>query len=135
MYRTGAAQHDHRVVSWVKPALDREHPHRVSHGRVAHGMNADCGLGHGKINPFGHGGDRALRRRRVQLEAAGEGVRIDVTKYHAGVGDGGGHAAAPIAGGAGFGAGAMRTDLKNAGIVDPGDAAATGTDRVHVDHR
>src|SRR5215218_439199 len=36
---------------------------------------------------------------------------------------------------AGHGAGRARPDLEGAGLVDEGDRAAAGADRVHVDHR
>ena len=44
-------------------------------------------------------------------------------------------AAAAVGGGAGHGAGAARPDAEGAAMIDVGDRAAAGADRVDVDHR
>src|SRR6201994_2977117 len=43
--------------------------------------------------------------------------------------------AAAVADGAGHGAGALRTDMQHAAIVDPGDRATAGADAFHIDRR
>ena len=67
--------------------------------------------------------------------AAEEAVGADAAEDDVGVGDGQLGAAAPIADRARVGAGAVRTDLERADLVDPGNAAAAGADLHDVDHR
>ena len=68
-------------------------------------------------------------------DAAEEVVGIEIAADHVGVGHGRPRAAAPVAGRAGIGAGALRADIEEAAAVDPGDRAAAGRDRAHVERR
>ena len=79
---------------------------------------------------------RRARRRDVEhLRAAEEIFRIEKAADQVGVGDGRPRAAAPVADRARIGAGALRADIEKAAAVDPGDRAAAGRDRGHVERR
>src|SRR2546428_7025866 len=71
---------------------------------------------------------------RSQL-AAEPGVGADPAEHQIGVGDGRLVAAAAVAGRARHRLGAVRPDAQGAAVVDPGDRAAAGADRVDVDDR
>ena len=80
--------------------------------------------------------ERRARGRDVErLRAAEEIIRVEKAADEVGVGDGRPRAAAPVAGRAGIGAGALRPDIEEAAAVDPGDRAAAGRDRGHVERR
>ena len=80
--------------------------------------------------------DRGDRRRRVELHlAAEEIVRAQIAERQIAVGDGGSLAAAPVAGGTGLRAGALRADDEFTEPIDSGQRAAAGAHRVDVDHR
>ncbi len=66
---------------------------------------------------------------------AGQRARAQPAQHELGVGDGRVLAAQPVGGGAGARAGALRADMQQAGIVDPGDRAAAGADRVDLHRR
>ena len=70
-----------------------------------------------------------------RLRAAEEIIRIEIAADEVGVGDGRPRAAAAVAGRARIGAGALRPDVEKAAAVDPGDRAAAGRDRRHVERR
>src|SRR5205085_2973002 len=74
--------------------------------------------------PFG-GGD-------IELDASDLG---QVPEHDIGIGDGRGDATTAVARGTRIGAGRLRADVQRARTVDPGDAAATGTDLDEVDGR
>ena len=76
---------------------------------------------------------RARRRDIERLRAAEEIIRIEIAADEVGVGDGRPRAAAAVAGRARIGAGALRPDVEEAAAVDPGDRAAAGGDRRHVE--
>src|SRR5262249_49570748 len=80
--------------------------------------------------------DHAPTCRRVQPHRAAEEVRRVVEpEGEVRVGERGGTAAAAVAGRAGIGARAARSDANYSPIVDLRDAAATGADLDHVDDR
>ena len=66
---------------------------------------------------------------------AQEEVRVQVAQQQVGVGHRGFGTAEAVAGGPRVGAGAARSHLQEAQLVDPGDAAAPGADLDHVDDR
>ena len=76
----------------------------------------------------------AASRSKLHL-AAEEAVGADAAEDDVGVGHSRLGAAAAVADRPGRGAGAVRTDLERADLVDPGDAAAAGADLDDVDHR
>ena len=78
--------------------------------------------------------DHGPRRVDVELHlAAEEAVGVEVAEHGRRIGDGRALAAAPVARRAGVGAGALWADPQQAARVDPGDRAAAGADRSHVD--
>ena len=136
VHRAGAAEGDERVVARVDALLDGDRPHRVGHVRVDD-----------REHPLGERGRRpspssprpsasaSLRRALVELHPAAEEVaRVEPAEEEVRVGDGRLRAAAPVAGGAGIGAGALRPDAQ-AARLEPGERAAAGADRVDVDER
>ena len=80
--------------------------------------------------------ERGTRCRDVELlRAAEEIVRVEIAAHEVGIGDRRPRAAASVAGRAGIGAGALRADIEEPAAVDPGDRAAAGGDRGHVERR
>ena len=80
--------------------------------------------------------DHAARRHLVERHAAAQEVAaVEAAQHDVGVGHGGAVAATAVGGRSRHGAGRARPDLEGAGLVDEGDRAAAGADRVHVDHR
>src|SRR5262249_10869794 len=78
--------------------------------------------------------ERGARCRDVKLlRAAEEIIRVEVAAHEVGVGDRWAQTAASIAGRAGIGAGALRADVEEAAAVDPGDRAAAGGYRGHIE--
>ena len=72
----------------------------------------------------------------VQLHApAEEPLGVDPAEHHVRVRDRRLRAALAVAGRARVGPGAARADAKRAAVVDAGDRAAAGADRVDVEHR
>ena len=78
---------------------------------------------------------RAGRTGVEAAEVAEGGVDRDAAEHEVGVGDGGGIAAPPVAGGARLRAGRGGTDHQRAAGVDPGDRSTAGPDRVDVERR
>ena len=67
--------------------------------------------------------------------AAEEALRVEPAEHDVRVADRRLLAAVAVAGRAGVGARAARADAEGAALVDVGDRAAAGADRVHVEHR
>ena len=70
-----------------------------------------------------------------RIEPPAKRAGIEPAQHAVGIGDGRPRAAAPVAGGAGLGAGAVRADLDAAQRIDARDGAAAGADLDHLDHR
>ncbi len=66
--------------------------------------------------------------------AAGKEVRIEIAQHDRGVCHRRVLSAAPVAGGAGLGAGRVRADAQSTRGVEMGDAAAARAERGHIDH-
>ena len=80
--------------------------------------------------------DRVARRLGLQGHGAAEEVGgVDPAEDDRGVGHGGLGAAGAVADRAGHGARALRADVEQAALVDPGDAAAARADALHVHRR
>ena len=80
--------------------------------------------------------DRLARQRAVERDrAAGERAGPQAPEHELRVGDGRLLAAQPVGGGTGPRAGALRADMQQARIVDPGDRAAARADGVDLDRR
>ena len=126
--RPGPAERHQRQASWIDAPLDGDPPDGQLHVRVDH---PDDALG-------GHARPRERRAGRTGVEAAEVaegGVDRDAAEHEVGVGDGGGLAAPPVAGGARLRAGRGGTDHQRAAGVDPGDRSTAGPDRVDVERR
>ena len=131
-----AAGHQHRVTR-VDPLVDRDVPHGRDHVLVGDGEDRPRGPLQRQPERLGHGAlDRACGGGRVEVQPAAEEVRgIDVPERHCRVGDRRLGPAEAVARRAGLGAGALRTDAQQPAGVDPGDAAAAGTDVLDRDRR
>ena len=80
--------------------------------------------------------DRLARQLAVERDgAAGQRAGPQAAQHELRVGDGRVLAAQPVGGGAGPRAGALRADMQQARIVDPGDGAAARADGVDLDRR
>src|SRR5439155_22911439 len=78
--------------------------------------------------------DRQLRRGTVEQAAAAEEIRRgEIAEHQIGVGDGRLIAALAITGRPRHRTGAVRADMQDAALVDPGDRAAAGADRSDVE--
>ena len=122
----------------IEPAIDRDQLHLVGHVLVG---RLDDGVG-GNLRRLGRLRAQRLsdclqrRDRRLRLEgdlAAEEIVGIEAAEDEIGVGHGRLRAALAVADRPGIGAGAARSDLEQPALVDPGDAAAAGAERGHID--
>ena len=137
VYRAGAAEGQQRESGQIDAALGRKHAHLVGHAHVDDAL--DAGGRRHDIHPQRRRDmrlERCARCRDIQpLGAAEEIIGIEIAAHEVGIGDRGPCAAASIARRAGIGAGALRTDIEKAAAVDPGDRAAAGGDRRHVERR
>ena len=80
--------------------------------------------------------ERRLRAGAVEHDLAAEARAVgEVAEVDVGVGDRRLLAAEPVARGAGLGSCGARADPQRSTAVGPGDRAAAGAHRVHVDHR
>ena len=78
--------------------------------------------------------DRAFRRPDIQPHApAKKRGRVEKAQDQVDIGYRQPGSAAPVAGGPGIGAGAVRTDAEQPVLVEPDDAAAARPDRAHRD--
>ena len=134
--RARAAERHQRVVARVDALLDGAGPDGVGHVGVDHGDHAFGRLAVGQAQLARQLADHAARRHLVERHAAAQEVAaVEAAQHDVGVGHGGAVAAAAVGGRSRHGAGRARPDLEGAGLVDEGDRAAAGADRVHVDHR
>ena len=136
MQRARAAERHQRIVARVDALLDGARADGIGHVGVDHGDHAFGRLAVAHLQLARQLADHPARRHLVERHpAAQEVLRIEPAQHDIGVGHGGPGAAAAVGGRAGHGAGRARADLEGAGLVEMGDRAAAGTDRVHVDHR
>ncbi len=134
--RAAAAERDERELPRVMALLDGARADRARHVRV---RDRDDSLGRfeqSEAEPVGE----PLHRRGCELAvelhlAAEEAIGVDPPEHDVRVGQRRLLAALPVRGGAGRGTGAARADAEGAALVDVGDRAAAGADRVDVDHR
>ena len=132
----GAAEGDQRVVARVDALLDGARADGVGHVGVDQRDHAFRRLAVGEAELARQLADHAACGDFVERHAAAQEVAaVEPAQHDIGVGDGGPRAAMAIGGRSGHGAGRARPDLEGAGLVDEGDRAAAGADRVHVDHR
>ena len=106
----------------------------VDHVVVAGGVDRVGRLDQADAERRGDSFHRLLGERPLEPHAAAEEiVRVDDAEHDVGVGHGRLAAAGAVAGWARHGAGALRPDVEQAARIDPGDRAAAGADRTHVD--
>ena len=136
MQGAGAAERQQREPARVVALSDRHEADALGHLGVDDAMDAERGLLDGEA-------ERARRPRArsprdelgPQLEAAaGEVLGVEVAQNDGGVGHRRLGSAEAVAGRTRLGARRMRTDPQPLGGVEPGDRAAAGADRIHVDH-
>ena len=134
--RPGAAEGEQDEVARVAPALQRHQPDGAGHLVVGHAHDG------------GGGRDRIERQMRADLLVddvvhlvepsaafhAEQRIRIQPAEEEIGVGDRGLLAPAAVGDGAGLGARALRSHVKNARARHASDRAAAGADGVDVDH-
>ena len=137
MDRPGAAQRHQREAARIEAAADRHQSDALDHLRVHHAMDAERRVFHRQAERLRDAPlDRGVRERRIERHrAAGEVCRIEPAEHDRCIGHRGFLAAAAVAGGAWLRAGGMRADAQAAGAIEPGDGAAAGADRIHIDHR
>ena len=126
-----------RELARVVALFDRNDSDCPYHGLIENGQDAFCGFFDRDAKRLGDLClDRGARQIRADRHAPVEqSLGVETAKQHVCVGDSRLLAAACIANRSWIGACATWSDLKEAAIVDPRDAAATGANRVHVDHR
>ena len=135
VHRAGAAERDEGEVARVDPLLDGDRPHRVRHLRVDDREHPLGELGRPEPDLAPRPSERALGRALVERHPAAEEVaRVEPAEEEVRVGHGRLRSAAPVAGRARIGAGALRPDAQ-AARLEPGERAAAGADRVDVDER
>ena len=134
--RAGAAEGDEDEVARVVAFVDRRLAAEVGHARVDDPLDPLGGVLDRDAERLGDAAaDRLDRGGFVELHAAAEeGVGVDEAEDHVGVGDGRLGPTAAVTGRPGDGAGAGRADPQRA-VLDPGDRAAAGADRLHRDGR
>ena len=135
--RAGAAGRHEREFARVVAAPDAVQLDRLRHPELLDLERAERGLFDADAERAGDLLHRLARELCVELHAAAEEppVRAQAAEHELGVGRGGLHTAAAVAGGAGIGARRLRTDAEDAARVHVGDRAPAGADRVDVDHR
>ncbi len=136
MQRPRAAEGDQRIVARIDALLDGARADGVGHVGVDQRDHAFRRLAVAEaelarqLADHAAGGDLVERHPAAQEVAAVEPAQHDI-----GVGHRRPRAAMAIGGRSRHGAGRARPDLEGAGLVDEGDRAAAGADRMHVDHR
>ena len=136
MHGAVASVGDEREVARVGAVGREDLAHGVGHVGVDDALDAPRRLDHVELQGVGHVAlDRFPGGVDVQRHApAREVLDRQVAEHGVGVGDRGMDAAASVAGGAGLRPGAVGPDEQGA-LTHVGDAAATGADALHVDHR
>ena len=132
----GTAEGEQREAAGVVAALEGDHLDRAGHVLVGdlddrrgqlHRLHAET-----RRKPI----DRLDREARVESHAPAEEVLgVEATEQEVRVRHRHLAAAAAVADRAGLRPGAARADAKEAACVHPGDRAAAGADRLHVDER
>src|SRR5438270_12574055 len=114
------------------PALDRDDADAAGHVGIRDSQDAGSGGGDIEAERAGDARfDRACRRFGVEGQFAAEpGVGSEAAEHEIGIGNGRLAAAAAVAGRTGYRLGAARADPERAALVDPGDRATAGADRV-----
>ncbi len=137
VHGAGAAERQQREGREIDAALGREHPHLVGHAHVDDALDAGGGIHHVHPQRIGDVGlERGARRGEIELlRTPEEIIRVEKAAHEVGIGDGRQRAAAAVAGRSGIGARALRSDIEEAAAVEPGDRAAAGRDRGHVERR
>ena len=119
------------------PRADRVRAYGQRHVRVDDLDDAERGVLDRQAERLRHlGFDGLVREVGIERQVAAEHlVGVEAAENDLRVGDGRLLAALAVAGGARFGAGRARPDVKAARGIDIGDRAAAGADRDEIDHR
>ena len=137
MNGTRTAHGDQRELAGIEPLAYRDEANAFRHLGVDHPMDTGRGALHLQAERLGDAaadcidGPGGIEPNRAARESPG----VQKSQHDRGVGHRRFPATACIAGGAGVGGGGVRPDAKTARVVQPRDAAAARSDRVHVDHR
>ena len=137
MQGSRAAERDHRPGGNVLPPLDGVDPGRVRHVLVDHLGDGEGGEGVGEIEGRpDRPADRPGRPLRGEPDRTPrELCRVDAPEHDVGVRHRRSLAAPVVAGGAGVGPRARRTDVEPAHPVHPRDGPSAGPDLHHLDGR
>ena len=135
--------------AWSGPAPPKAMRAKSRVSRPALHRDQADGIGHVLIHRADDGERRVLGRERQGLAQPGEGRTrgrevqrhgpaeeeggIETAQHQIGVGDGGRFAAAAIGDRPRLGPGALRADMQQPALVDPGDGAAARPDGAHGD--
>ena len=132
----GTAEWHQHEGARIEPALDRHEAQGAEHLGLGHAHDA---LGAGErvhLELARERADRGLGRRAVERQLTRQRrIGEQAAEQQVGVGDRGLAPAAPVAGGAGHGAGGRGPDAQRAAGVAPSDRASAGADRVDVERR
>ena len=136
MGRTGAAHRHHRVAPGVAAFLDDVDPGRARHALADDVVDAPRRFDRGQGQRFGDPRQGRLGRLFIQAHAAAEEERrVQIAQKKIGVGHRRLRPAPSIARRPRVGAGASRSHLEQAQLIEPGDRAAAGANLDHVNHR
>ena len=132
--RARAAERDERKIARIVAAADRDQPHRVGHVGVGdtHDRLRRLMQLHAKF--LGNtGAHRVNRLLRIKPDRAARKTFAEPPEHDIGIGVGRHRVAAAVARRPGIGAGRLRAVAQRPALVDPGERAAAGADRQHLD--
>ena len=137
VHRSRAAGGDQGEGRGIVAALDAEPLDGVQQVLLQQPDHASRGVLDREAERLGELGlDRLARQLAVERDgAAGQRAGAQAAEHELRVGDGRVLAAQPVGGRPGPRAGALRADMQQARIVDPGDGAAARADGVDLDRR
>ncbi len=137
MHRPGTAGRDQGEGRGIVAAFDAEPLDRMQEVLFKQADHAGSCILDREAERLGKlGFDRSAGKRAVEIDGAtGQRAGAQAPQHELRVCNGGVLASEPISGRTGPRTGALRTDMQEARIVDPGDGAATGANRVDFDRR
>ncbi len=132
--RPGAAEGDEREVAGIEAALHRDQADGIGHVLIHRADDGECRILRRERQGLAQPGEGRMRGGKIQRHGpAEEEGGIETAQHQIGVGDGGHLAAAAIGDRPGLGPGALRPDMQQTALVDPGDGAAARPDGSHGD--
>ena len=134
MERPGTAKGDEGEVANIEAALHRDQADGIGHVLIHRADDGERRVLGREREGLAQPGKRRPRGREVQGHGpAQEEGRVETAQDQIGIGDGGRFAAAAIGDGSRLGPGALRADMQQPALVDPGDGAAARPDGAHGD--